>query len=334
MNNNASSGKARSSALSAPLHCSSKRFFSQTVTVFVGVLACAHLASAELIIGLTTANQLTSFDSATPGSAGPTIAITGLVGGDTLVGLDRRPQFGPMNGLLYAFGVQGASGRIYTLNEITGVASLVSTLNVPVSIGPNPTDFGIDFNPTVDRLRIVSDLDQNLRANVDTGVTLVDTPLAYATGDPNFGNDPNVVAVAYSNNFGGATTTTLRDLDSRADILATQVPPNNGTLNTQFPLGVNFGGLAGYDISGLTGIPYASLIVEGATTSGFYTIGGGGATLVGSVIGPQGVPLTLRDIAAPVGTPVPEALSPFFGALILAGTVLAGSFCRRRYAAA
>ncbi len=261
------------------------------------VLASVSSLRAELIVGLTTSNALTTFDSATPGTTTPLVPITGLLGGDTLVGIDRRPQNGANNGLLYGLGVSGTTGRVYTLNVATGAATFVSLLNVGVS----GVDFGIDFNPVVDRLRVVSNANQNLRINVDTGVTLVDTSLAYAAGDANAAVNPSIVAAAYSNNFGGATSTVLRVLDSNLNTLAIQNPPNSGTLNTQFPLGVDFSNVAGYDISGLTGTPYASLNLVGQSSSGFYTLSGGGAALVGSV----GTGFTLRDIAAPVGAPVP-----------------------------
>ena len=40
------------------------------------------------------------------------------------------------------------------------------------------TAFGFDFNPTVDRIRVVSDTGQNLRLNPDTGaVAAVDGAL-------------------------------------------------------------------------------------------------------------------------------------------------------------
>ena len=112
----------------------------------------------------------------------------------------------------------------------------------------------------MDRLRIVSDTDINYRINVDTGATIVDVNLAYAGGDPNFGVNPNITAIAYSNNFAGAVTTVLRDVDASLNILATQDPPNNGTLITLLPLGVDATGIGAYDISGLTGTPYFAFV--------------------------------------------------------------------------
>jgi len=173
------------------VRCQCRRGFLLTLGLALfGSSLGSRSANAELIVGLTTDNRIVTFDSSTPGSATAPLAVTGLTAGDTLVGIDRRPTVGPNNGVLYALGVQGTVGRLYTIVQGTGVPTLASTLNVALSGG----EFGIDFNPTVDRLRVVSNLDQNLRINVDNGVTIVDTPLAYAVGDPNFNSDPSIVA--------------------------------------------------------------------------------------------------------------------------------------------
>ena len=52
------------------------------------------------------------------------------------------------------------------------------------------SDFGFDFNPTVDRIRLISDADQNLRLNPMTGgVAATDSMLKHNSG-PHFGIDP------------------------------------------------------------------------------------------------------------------------------------------------
>lgn len=113
----------------------------------------------------------------------------------------------------------------------------------------NGNSFGFDFNPVVDRLRIVSDNDQNLRVNVDTGAALVDGDLSYPAGGRNARRNPSVVGVAYSNPDNDPNTgTVLYDVDAGLDILARQDPPNNGTLNTIGGLGVDTGALVGFDI--------------------------------------------------------------------------------------
>jgi hypothetical protein len=58
-----------------------------------------------------------------------------------------------------------------------------------------------------------------------------------------------VVGVAYTNNVPGTTSTVLYDIDSKLDILATQAPPNDGTLNTVGKLGVETGDVVGFDIA-------------------------------------------------------------------------------------
>ncbi len=287
------------------------------------ILAGAPSVRAEIIVGLTTDNRITLFDSATPGAATAPISITGLLAGESIVGIDRRPQNGVSNGLLYGLAISGGLGRIYTVNETTGAATLVSNLSVPLT----GNTFGIDFNPVPDRLRVVSDLDQNLRINVDSGATTVDTPLAYASGDPNFGQNPNVVAAAYNNNFGGATTTTLRDIDSNLDIVAIQNPPNDGTLNTATFLPFNTTDSVGFDVSGLSGTPYFSFILAGESFSRFYSFSGGSFNFIGTVGTGR---LALLDIAAPVGVPTPEGGPGLIGLLALGFVAFAGAKLNRR----
>jgi hypothetical protein len=64
----------------------------RTVTLAIGFLSGLAPARAELIVALTTQNTLLSFDTASPGTVTTIGAIAGLVAGDALVGIDRRPQ--------------------------------------------------------------------------------------------------------------------------------------------------------------------------------------------------------------------------------------------------
>jgi len=213
-------------------------------------LAVPGVASAaEAFYGVTQDNRLVTFQSDNVTNVEPSHAITGLPGGEAIVGLDVRP----LNGQLYAL---GKTSRLYVLNPRTGAARQVgATPFIPALAG---TNFGFDFNPTVDRIRVTSDAEQNLRLNPDDGtVAGVDTNLAYAPGDPGAGTNPNVAASAYTNSFAWATSTTLFDIDNARHALVIQNPPNNGTLTTVGALGTNNNAVA-FDI-GDSNIGYAVL---------------------------------------------------------------------------
>ena len=273
------------------------------LSTFLGALS----VSAATIVGLTTSNQLITFDSATPATASLPVAITGLQAGESVLGIDFRPATGALYGL-------GSTSRLYQINPATGVATQVGSAGAFALSG---TSFGFDFNPVVDRIRVVSDADQNLRLNPNDGtLTATDTILAFAGADANSGANPLVVAAAYFNNVAGAATTTLYGIDAALDILATQNPPNNGTLNTVGPLGVNTTSLVGFDIESGTNLAFASLTAAGAAVSQLYTLNlaTGAATLVGTI----GGGVTIADISATL-TPVPEpaAWGTLAGGLVL-----------------
>jgi Ca2+-binding RTX toxin-like protein len=167
----------------------------------------------------------------------------------------------------------------------------------------------MDFNPMVDRVRGVDTTDRNFRLNPNNGALVaVDTPLAYAAGDPNFGANPNVAGAAYTINIPGATITSLVGIDSGLNILVEQDPPNAGSLHTRGPLGVDTDDRVGFDIVDRND-PYATLTAPGGVTSALYTIdiNTGAAGLVGTVGGGaviRGFAIAIGALACtvPVGT--------------------------------
>jgi hypothetical protein len=186
------------------------------------------------VVGLTSDQRLICFDEDDPQDAVNIGTISGFTTDSGLVGIDFRPATGELYGL-------GNAGGVYTLNLNTAAATLKARLNVALS----GVSFGVDFNPTVDRLRIVSDNGQNLRANVDTGATLTDTPLNYTVGVP----APGITGVAYTNNDADPNTvTTLFNIDTVLDQLNIQAPPNLGTLNPTGKLKFDAGLTVGFDI--------------------------------------------------------------------------------------
>ena len=179
--------------------------------------------------------------------------ITGLQPNEKILGIDMRPA----TGQLYAI---GSTSRLYAINMGSGAATVVGPV---FSTLLNGTSFGFDFNPTVDRIRVVSNTGQNLRLNPITGdIAAVDVAL-----NPGV---PNVAAAAYTNNFGGATTTTLFVIDHTTGILYQQIPPNNGTLLPVGSLGVTLSPENGFDIGGVSGKAYA--FFNTGSTNKIYTI--------------------------------------------------------------
>jgi len=232
---------------------------------------------------LTTDNHLLTFGQANnvfqPNTA-TELAITGLNDGEDLLGIDVRPA----NGLLYGIGSQN---RVYVINTTTGLATLSATLLADVADTTAPfttvaagTNFGVDFNPVPDRLRVVDATGNNLRINVATGATTTD-------GAINGAATSGVIASAYLNSYAGATATTLYNLD--ATTLFTQVPPNDGTLVTVGATGVTAVGDAGMDIAGgANGLVLAAIRTSAGTgPSSLYRISlaTGAATPIGVVDG-------------------------------------------------
>ncbi len=269
----------------------------------------------EKVYALTTGDRLLRFDGDDPRRVMGE-EIRGLRGGEGLVGIDFRPS-GPdvTQGKLYGLGDEG---YIYTINARTATAERgprITADDAPVAL--RGTSFGIDFNPTVDRLRIVSDANQNLRVNVDTGAladsnatvpgTQPDGDLRYAVGDPKTGQDPAVTGVAYRNSQPaalGTTNTELYDIDANTNDMSEQDPPNDGTLVTEGPLGVNTNRPVGFDVVTRGTSPdgdrgFAALRPMRAGSSAFYAVDldTGDATRIGTIGGNANV----EGLAIPIG---------------------------------
>ncbi len=218
--------------------------------------------------------------------------ISGMAAGETFIGIDFRPA----TGVLYGVGRIGtdAVGQLYTVDFTSAVATPVGARTIPL-VG---SGFGVDFNPVPDLLRIVSDTGQNMRIRPGDGtVAGTDTPLAYpAAGDPNATRTARVVAVAYTNpdveSPTTQTNTVLHDIDvNRAadpdragDVLAIQVPPNGGVLNTVGSLRLDADDLTSFDI-GPDNEALAAIRPTGSQFSSLYFIDlpSGAATKLGRI---------------------------------------------------
>lgn len=273
-----------------------------TLALGVGLVTAApSFAVHQTAYGLTTQDpsQIVSFAVGTPGTVSGPTAITGLtVAGDNLIGIDFRPRANT----LYA---EADNGQLYTLAPPAGAVTTFTATALDSATDPADVDSGFDFNPVPDRLRVNNVNDENFRINVDNGVTVADGALAFAAADANAGDNPAVGAAAYTNNFDGAATTTLFNIEAANNALVTQNPPNDGTLNTVGTLpGGDITSVAGFDIETGTGAAYAALQTTGATASTLYRLDlstGAALNTVGTIGGGQlieGIALPLIPVLA------------------------------------
>ena len=272
--------------------------------VLASLAACSTMTPAgaeraEKAIAVTASNKLLKFNAGQPGRILATLNITGLQPGETLLGIDFRVAKDQLYGL-------GSSGRLYTIDEDTAVASAVGA---PFAVKLEGTQFGFDFNPTVDRIRVVSSTGQNLRLHPDTGAVVDSNPalegvqtdgkLAFAAGDVNFGKSPLTVGAAYSYNKADTKVTTNFALDAATGTLVTQgsregitpaVSPNTGQLFTVGSLGVTFNN-ASFDIQALSDVAFAALNGDSTSSSRWVMIDlkTGAAKMLGTVGGGERV---------------------------------------------
>jgi Domain of unknown function (DUF4394) len=260
----------------------------------IAVAGVASSSQAELVYGVTQSGFLANWNSSTPGAINAGVAIQGLQANEKIVGLDFRP----------------ATGELYGVGSFSRLATQVGGgLGTPL----NGTNFGFDFNPVVDRIRIVSDADQNLRVHPDTGaVVSSDGMLSYVMGDSAFGIDPNITHSAYTNSFAGATSTMLYGIDSALDTLVLQNPPNAGGLVTIGALGADITDVGGFDISGMSGVAYLAILNAQLSKSTFWTINlqTGQASMIGEIGGGS-------IITAMAVVPGPSVLATLGGLLAL-----------------
>jgi Domain of unknown function (DUF4394) len=258
--------------------------------VCAGFLSLTSVSHAVLIFGVddSSGQTLVSFDSSSPGTLQSGVAISGLQSNETVKGIDFRPKTNE----LYAL---GSTNRLYTLNVLTGAASLVGL--GPFAPPLSGSNFGFDFNPVLDRIRVVSNTRKNYVLNPDDATSVAATDLAYGPADPNFGVSPNVEFSAYTNSVNPAPAVTqLYGIDTGLDILVTQAN-SAGTLGTVGPLGVNVGAVGGFDISGANNAAYAAMLLASTSSSNLYAINlvSGLATNLGMIDG--GVVLSSLTIA-------------------------------------
>jgi len=312
---------------------------------------CCGSVNAEIIFGITgnvsllpneAGTNLIKFDSASPGSVTPVGALTGIASGQFLSAIHFRPS----TGQLYAVSANNTAGTLYTVNINTAALTTVGTFAFPAQNGGS--HFSMAFNPTNDELRVVSwngtigsateGFTQSIRINPNTGAFVVADPQPqYAAGDPNAstGEPAQLAALAYTNNFAGATSTTMYTWDYNHDVLAriggAPHNPSSSTMNTISSYGtvggpfLTFDPTIGFDISGASGTAYVTFNTDASNGTDYVfrsvNLTTGAFTNVGSF--PGGV--SVYDIAV---QPIPEPST--LAMLSVAGFGLVARRLRRR----
>ncbi|NGY59986.1 DUF4394 domain-containing protein [Lentzea sp. NEAU-D13] len=213
--------------------------------------------------------------------------IQGFSGDTAAIGLDHRVQDGQM----YLVGNHGGVYKVKLNPPYDPVITKVSQLTIAL----HGTNFGVDFNPAADRLRIVSDQGQNLRHDLNTNTTVADTTLT----TPPAGTTKGVTAAAYTNNdLNADTATTLFDIGTMTDQVLIQSPANNGTLAPTGSLTVDAAANAGFDIfstlsngKAVSAAGFATLVApDGSTSLHSVNLLNGSATVIGKF------PLSITDL--------------------------------------
>ncbi len=271
-----------SSALAVTLHDNVSKLYTINLhsgrAEWVGTFGVPVVGIAfktdPIVYASTSDNQLFRFNPYKPFAA--PVAMKGLNNGEKLVGIDFRPA----NGQLY--GITNQS-RLVTINTANGQVTQVGQTLSPRLQG---NSFGFDFNPTVDRIRLVSNTGQNLRLHPVLGTVVAE--------DGRLPGPNTVNGAAYSNNVATATSTQLFVLDSKANKLFLQDPPNDGGLQEIGSLGVDFTEDNGFDIGGNTGNAYSLLSVNGMMNIYRINLSTGEASLITNFnINPTGLAVGL-----------------------------------------
>lgn len=247
----------------------------------IGCTAECECVPVPGIFLLTPDNRIARIRGSAPATIEGTLAVTGLRASELLVGIDFRPATRELYGLGIIDGGATDDPALYVIDPTTGAATRVGGPAAPIAGG---TTWGFDFNPVVDRVRIVNDADANLRFNPSTGV-LTDT-------DTNLNpNSASIIGAAYDRNVEGATVTTLYAIDV-AGVMLVRIggpdgnpSPNTGVVTEIGSLMVPIGPDAGFDIDGPTNTAWAVLTEFFTGAVGLYTIdlSAGAATLVGPI---------------------------------------------------
>lgn len=285
-----------------------KRLLSLAVVLLA---ACATTEDAvgppakEMIVAVTADNKLIRFNGGQPQRIQSSLTLKGLKAGEQVLGIDFRVA----RNQLYLL---ASSGQLYRVKLAD--ASL-EPIGAPVGLPASGGQWGFDFNPTVDRIRVVHETGANLRRHPDNGSQVDGNPglgglqgdgtLIFDASDANANKPVRIGGAGYTYNKQDEKLTTNYAIDLAQGLLVTQgtkegvapgVSPNTGRLFTVGPLGIRPERLQ-FDISDVNNAAY--IAVDEAAGDAVYRvdlmsgkatrvarIGAGGVQLRGMAIEP------------------------------------------------
>jgi hypothetical protein len=270
--------------------------------------ACVALTAttqAATFFGVTTDNNLVSFDTAAPATFITSAAITGLKASD---GVTNDAGAVLLNLTYHAgsnmhYGIDSNS-NFYSVTQ-SGVATLVS--NTFSSLG---FAAGFAYDTFSDKMLFASDAGENILFATD-GTRTTNGALVYGAGDANVGTAPKIFAVGIDPDFGNSYF-----IDANLNTLVQSIDPTFSELFTVGSLGLDVVAFGGAAVDG-NGNFWGALSTDGLSST-LYSISTitGAATAVGNF----GSGVGIHSIAA-----VPEP-----SRALLLGMAFVGLLFRRR----
>ena len=220
----------------------------------------AQPAFAEIAYSVTETNKLVRLDT---GQAIEDVigTITGT-SGEQILSIDFRPLTGRLYGV--------SANNLYVINPATAQAEVVTAAPFTTPLAGN---VDIDFDPVSGLIRVVTDTNQNLRINPQTGAM---------TTDPNITGVTGLAALGFTNSFASPDRSTLFGISHTTNQLARIGGVNlvdGGASQAAGVASAAPGGLsfdvdapAGLDIAANDNEAFAVLTPAGDTVSGLYRI--------------------------------------------------------------
>lgn len=185
----------------------------------------------KYVYGLNDQNQLLLLKPGPPVTTVSTIQLQGITRGEFMLAIDFRPNGGALYGV-------STAALIYIIDVSTGFCKPVG--RAPFDPGIKGSTVGFDFDPALDQIRLVTDLDENIRIDPNTGVTISIDPDI----NPSYYN-MNSIAYGYSS---ATHSFPLYDIDMARGYLLKQNPQNAGDVTPVGPLNLVISGEGGFDI--------------------------------------------------------------------------------------